>query len=80
LYGNYIVENVVDANNFQIISFYTALQVTVLQRQAGKGATATLTFSSAVRFTAGQPVNVTTMSPVAYNATGSFDRSIVWFN
>lgn len=69
LYGNYIVNTVVDADNFTIAAFNVASPVSVTGA-SGTGTTATLTFTSLVKFTSGDLINVDSVNPSGYNGTG----------
>lgn len=74
LYGNYIVRSITSANAFVISAGTTATSIATTGA-SGTGAIATLTHSSAVRFTNGSSIVVAGVTPVGYNGTKTVTAS-----
>lgn len=68
LYGNYVIQSIVDANNF-IISSTTQAQTIAVTGASGDGVNVTITHSNAVTFINGTSVTTANIDPVGYNGT-----------
>jgi hypothetical protein len=68
LLGNYIVLEVIDADNFRISASNTASTIAVTGA-SGDGTTVTLTHTSTVTFVSGSTITVAGMNPAGYNGT-----------
>lgn len=68
LYGNYVIQQVVDANNFIISATTQASTITVLGA-SGTGTNATLTHSNTVKFVLNSTITVANINPSGYNGS-----------
>lgn len=68
LYGNYVIQAVLDANNF-VISATTQASTIAVTGASGTGANATLTHSNAVKFTTNTTITVAGVDPAGYNGS-----------
>lgn len=74
LYGNYIVREVTNTNEF-VISANTSASAIAVTGASGDGATVTVTHSAAVEFTNGEDVVITGVDPAGYNGTWTLTSS-----
>jgi hypothetical protein len=68
LYGNYVIQQIVDANNF-IISATTQASTITVTGASGTGTNATLTHSNALTFVINSTITVANVNPAGYNGT-----------
>ena len=68
LYGNYVIQTVLDANNF-VISATTQASTIRVTGASGTGTNATLTQANSVTFTVGSTITVANVNPSGYNGT-----------
>lgn len=68
LYGNYLVQFIVDANNF-VISATTQASTVRVTGASGDGTNATLTQANSVTFTVNSTITVANVNPAGYNGT-----------
>jgi hypothetical protein len=68
IYGNYVIQAVVDTNNF-VISATTQAQTVAVLGASGNGVNVTITYSNAVTFLNGTSVTTANINPAGYNGT-----------
>ncbi len=68
IYGNYVIQAVVDANNF-VISATSQAQTIDVTGASGNGVNVTITYSNAVTFVNGSSVTTAGINPAGYNGT-----------
>jgi hypothetical protein len=68
LYGNYVIQAILDANNF-VISATTQASVIPVTGASGNGSNATLTQANSVTFTVNSTITVANVDPAGYNGT-----------
>lgn len=68
LYGNYVIQQIVDANNF-IISATTQASTITVTGASGTGTNATLTHSNALTFVINSTITVANVNPAGYDGT-----------
>jgi len=68
LYGNYIVNQIIDANSF-VISANTTASTIPVTGASGTGTVVTITHSSSIKFSVGSSVTISGVVPSGYNGT-----------